>query len=156
MQIDHVYFPLHALGPNNRLGIWVRGCNRNCFNCSNPELQFFDKSKEIDLEKFFKSIDELPFEGVTISGGEPFLQIKELRKLVEHMYEVKDVKDILIFTGFRKEELDNLHSEDIEYIFSHIAVLIDGPYVEDLHVETPLKGSSNQRVIYLNEEVIPQ
>ena len=155
MQIDHVYFPITSLGPNQRIGIWVRGCNRNCYNCSNPELQFFDKRTETDIDEFFESIKDVPFQGVTISGGEPFLQIKELRKLVQVLYEEKGIKDILIFTGFLKEELDRLESEDIEYIFSHIAVLIDGPYVEELHTELPLRGSSNQRVIFLNEEVKP-
>lgn len=155
MQIDHVFYPLRALGPNNRIGIWVRGCNRNCYNCSNPELQYFDKSKEIDIHLFFETIKAIPFEGVTISGGEPFLQISELRKLVQLIEEELKIKDILIFTGFRKEELDNLQSEDVEYIFKHIAVLIDGPYVEELHTELPLQGSSNQRVIFLNEEVKP-
>lgn len=155
MQIDHVYFPLHALGPNERIGIWVRGCNRNCYNCSNPELQFFNKETEIEITKFFENIKDIPFEGVTISGGEPFLQIKELRKLVQLLNEELNMKDILIFTGFRKEELDKLNSEDVEYIFEHISVLIDGPYVEELHTELPLRGSSNQRVIFLNEEFKP-
>ena len=156
MQIDHVYFPITSLGPNKRIGIWVRGCNRNCFNCSNPELQFFDKRTEVDIDEFFERIKELPIEGVTISGGEPFLQIVELRKLVQKIYEELGIKDILIFTGFLKEELDRLESDDIAYIFSHISVLVDGPYVEDLHIELPLRGSSNQRVIFLNEDIKPE
>ena len=155
MQIDHIFCPIHALGPGNRLGIWTRGCNRTCYNCSNPELQFQDESTEIDLEKLFAYIDsrnDFVYDAVTISGGEPFLQIKELKKLVEIFYERKKIKDILIFSGYTKEELEALNSNDIKYILSHIAVLVDGPYMEALHTELPLQGSSNQRVLILNKE----
>lgn len=42
MQIDRLLYPVHSLGPGNRLVIWVRGCKKRCFNCANPELQFFN------------------------------------------------------------------------------------------------------------------
>lgn len=38
MQIDRLLYPVHSLGPGNRLVIWVRGCKKRCFNCANPEL----------------------------------------------------------------------------------------------------------------------
>lgn len=49
MQIDRLLYPVHSLGPGNRLVIWVRGCKKRCFNCANPELQFFNPKSEISM-----------------------------------------------------------------------------------------------------------
>lgn len=152
MQIGKIIHPIHSLGINTRIGIWTTGCFRNCFNCSNPELQYEDKEKDIQVSVIIDLLKQYKFEGVTISGGEPFMQIHELYLLVKAIYEELHIDDILIFTGYTKKELDNMHSLEIDYIFSHISVLVDGPYVEDLHTEEPLRGSSNQNVIILNKK----
>ena len=38
MQIDRLLYPVHSLGPGNRLAIWVKGCRKRCFNCA--KVQF--------------------------------------------------------------------------------------------------------------------
>lgn len=157
MQIARLLYPVESLGPGKRLGIWVCGCNRKCFNCANPELQKPDSSKELTvsaIQKLFQNyfIDK-PVDGVTISGGEPFMQTKELCELVRALSDYTD--DILIFTGYRKETLlkrktlfDSTHE-----ILSMIAVLVDGPYVDERNDGHPLRGSNNQRIFYRDEKV---
>ena len=152
MQIGKIIHPIRSLGINTRIGIWTTGCFRNCFNCSNPELQYEDKDKDIGVDKIIDLLKTYQFDGVTISGGEPFLQIHDLYLLVKGINEELNIDDILIFTGYTKKELDNMHNEDINYILNHISVLVDGPYIEDLHTEEPLKGSSNQQIIILNKK----
>ena len=45
MQVDRLLFPVTALGPGNRLAMWMIGCHKRCKKCANPELQNFDKTK---------------------------------------------------------------------------------------------------------------
>ncbi len=151
MQIGKILFPVTTLGPGMRLGIWTQGCTRFCKGCSNPELQIFDKTKDISVSEVYNATRSLPFEGITISGGEPFLDPKELRGLVE-LYVNAGYEDILIYTGYTIEELVDKKDEDIEYVLSHIAGLIDGPFIEALVDNIPLRGSSNQRVLVLDKK----
>lgn len=151
MQIGKILFPITTLGPGKRLGIWTQGCTRFCNGCSNPELHTFDQSKDITVKKIADATSGMQYDGVTISGGEPFIQSSELRKLVE-LFVNAGVEDILIYTGYTIEELIDKSNADIDYILSHIAVLIDGPFVEALVDDTPLRGSSNQRVLVLNNQ----
>ena len=111
----------------------------------------FDDSKNIDIEKIISFVQETHCERVTISGGEPFLQTHELRNLINGLNSI-GIDDILLYTGFLKEELESRIETDINFILSHIAVLIDGPFVQDLVDDIPLRGSSNQRVwVYKNK-----
>lgn len=152
MEIGKVLYPIKSLGINTRVAIWTIGCFRNCFNCSNPELQYSDASKDVNVELIIESIKDYDFQGVTISGGEPFLQIHELAKLVKLINEELHIDDILIFTGYTLLELENMHDDDVNYILKHISVLVDGPYIEQKHIELPLRGSENQIVHILNEK----
>ncbi len=149
MQIGKILFPVTTLGPGERLGIWVQGCSRFCEGCANPELQVFDDSKDTTPDKIFDATINLGFEGITISGGEPFLQVKDLRILIEQ-YNNVGYDDILIYSGFTMQELVDKNDEDINYILSHISVLIDGPFDIGLVDNIPLRGSSNQNVWILN------
>lgn len=151
MQIGKILFPITTLGPGKRLGIWMQGCTRFCRGCSNPELQTFDQTKDVAIKKIFDATSGMQYDGITISGGEPFAQTNELRKLLE-LYVNAGVTDILIYTGYTIEELLDKSCADIDYVLSHIAVLIDGPFVESLVDDTPLRGSSNQRVLVLNNQ----
>lgn len=152
MEIGKVLYPIKSLGINTRVAIWTTGCFRNCFNCSNPELQYSDASKDVNVELIIESIKDYDFQGVTISGGEPFLQIHELAKLVKLINEELHIDDILIFTGYTLLELENMHDDDVNYILKHISVLVDGPYIEQKHIELPLRGSENQIVHILNKK----
>ena len=152
MEIGKVLYPIKSLGINNRVAIWTIGCFRNCFNCSNPELQYSDASKDVNVELIIESIKDYDFQGVTISGGEPFLQIHELAKLVKLINEELHIDDILIFTGYTLLELENMHDDDVNYILKHISALVDGPYIEQKHIELPLRGSENQIVHILNKK----
>ena len=151
MQIGKVIYPVSTLGIGTRLVIWTIGCNRICPGCSNPELQPFDKSKDIDTGLLLESIENYSFDGVTITGGEPFLQIQELKKLVKGLIDRK-IEDILIFTGFTKQELENKHNEDIDFILKNISVLIDGPFDIRKPSNKILVGSTNQKVYILNSK----
>ena len=138
-----------ALGPGNRLIIWTQGCLKHCPGCISPEFKDINAVKDLDVIKF---IEENKYKyyvsGVTISGGEPFLQKEELLELVTYLSQTYD--DIMIFSGMKYEELDQ--DPICHQIFEKIAVLVDGEYVEDLNQNEKLRGSSNQRFIFFKEK----
>ncbi len=150
MQLGKVLYPVTALGPGERAGIWFLGCARGCEGCSNPELQPFDKSKETDVAKVCGLVRSFGCTRVTVSGGEPFLQAEELDRLLAGLEEI-GVTDILVYTGYTLEELGREFGELAERILSRVTVLVDGEFRKELCDEVPLRGSSNQRVIVLDE-----
>lgn len=162
MQIERIFYPVKTLGFGNRIGVWILGCIRNCKNCSNPELQPFDIKKDKKLKEVYKIFEmtkelaskkEFKVDGVTITGGEPFLQKEELRELV--IYINKNItEDVLIYTGFTIGQLHTMKDQIIEDILANISVLIDGEYIEKLNDNGALRGSSNQRIHFLKPEYI--
>ena len=140
-----------ALGPGKRYALWVQGCKRNCRGCLSPGSRDFEKGEWIDTLMLAKEIIQTEMiEGLTISGGEPFLQAKALCELVRYIKSKKDY-GIIIYTGNLYGEL--LGSRDI-YIKESLAftdILIDGEYIEELNDGKSLRGSSNQKVLFLTQ-----
>jgi anaerobic ribonucleoside-triphosphate reductase activating protein len=146
--IDHT----RVLGPYLRAAIWLQGCFRNCPGCmsqTSRELGGGKLVKTSDVAEKILNISDI--EGVTISGGEPFLQARELLRLLRTLKN-SDL-GIIIYTGYYLNELISLHDKDIDAIISEklCDILIDGPYIEDLNDGMALKGSSNQRVIQITD-----
>lgn len=147
ISLGRMYYPVKALGPGNRVGIWMNGCHRRCAGCISPELQKYDASKEVTINELMKMIQriEAPIDGFTISGGEPFLNPLSLNALVQSLAGICD--DILIFTGYTIEELRAQESKAVDSVLNTCAALIDGPYIQELNDNKGLRGSSNQRCL---------
>lgn len=152
MYIDRLLYPVTSLGPGNRAAIWVAGCNRYCKKCANPELWEQHEYQRIEPERLAGAISNVintGIDGITITGGEPFNQAEELCKLIDSL---PDDIDILVFTGYKYEEL--LVKDGVREFLSRIDVLIDGEYIDELNDNhAALRGSTNQRIIYLNKEL---
>lgn len=157
MNIARILYPVRVLGPGERIGIWVSGCNRRCFHCANPELWDKNTGHELSESELFillkKIFDGHSVFGVTISGGEPFLQTKDLASLTDFLRQYTD--DILIYTGYRIETLKKRKrlSYETTHILQNAAVIIDGTYIEEKNFNHPLKGSDNQRIYYRDDKI---
>lgn len=89
-------------------------------------------------------------DGITISGGEPFLQAEALGELLCLLKTGMNCDvGVIVYTGYTLEELRILPSA--QALLEHVDLLIDGPYVQTLDDGGSLRGSSNQRVIPLTE-----
>lgn len=145
--MERIYYPVKVLGPGDRVGIWMRGCDKNCDGCLSPEMKIYDKSKEIDINNIIRMISSIPnrIDGVTISGGEPFYNPAALCELVSKLNNITN--DILVFSGYTYEELKARNDKNIDQVFSIISAIIAGPFLKELHSDIGLKGSSNQRII---------
>lgn len=75
-------------------------------------------------------------EGVTISGGEPILQIQGLIELVRKLK--NHGLGIILYSGYLYDEI-----EEIEFgveLLRSIDVLIDGTYIRELDDGKPFRG----------------
>ena len=88
-------------------------------------------------------------QGVTFSGGEPFMQAKELVQVATAAKRMG--LDITTYTGYTYEELAAHPDEDIQALLNITDYLIDGPYIhEQRSFELKFRGSANQRIIDMN------
>ncbi|WP_140397603.1 MULTISPECIES: 4Fe-4S single cluster domain-containing protein [unclassified Flavonifractor] len=139
---------VRTLGPGVRYALWVQGCPRRCPGCVAPEAQALDGGTALETGALAWEILLSGAEGLTISGGEPFLQAEALAELIRTVRRKRDL-GVIVYTGYRYEEL--LADPAARALLEETDLLIDGPYVKELDDGKSLRGSSNQRVIPLTE-----
>ena len=139
-------------GPGNRICIWLQGCRRDCPGCFNQSARSLDGGADMPVEDLMRRISSGSYDGVSFSGGEPFLQHAELKRLSALIR--KAGMNVLVFTGFTYEEIrgDSQMREVLEYV----DYLVDGPYVREIPSSCSLTGSGNQRVLRLEHGEIAE
>lgn len=138
-----------TLGPYNRFALWTQGCPFSCLNCMTPDSQNLNGGVNISVEDIVKIIVNIQgIEGITISGGEPFLQVKALCKVIEKVRETRDF-GLIVYTGFTLQQLKEKNETVINTFLNNIDILIDGLYTEELNDGLALRGSSNQNIYQL-------
>lgn len=147
IKISHIEKSTELLGPYKRFVIWVHGCCFNCEGCLAVNNRS-GKYTEITASALADMIIAENIEGITISGGEPFLQSEELCEAVRLVRVRKDI-GVIIYSGFRLEELKEKPSAF--GLLSETDLLIDGRYIKELDNGRPFIGSSNQKLIYLSD-----
>jgi len=150
LKVSHVEESTNLLGPYNRFVIWVHGC---CFDCDGclAENTKNGTYEEINTDELAYRIANSTCEGVTISGGEPFLQAAGLLKLIREIREQRDI-GVIIYSGFTLEELKQ--DDEKASLLPEIDVLIDGRYIKELDDNRAYVGSSNQIIHYLSSRYI--
>lgn len=157
-----------ANGEGVRTSLFVSGCRRNCPGCFNAEafsftagLPFTD-AVEADI---LESLQPFYVDGLTLLGGEP-MEPENQRGLLPFLRRVREAfphKSIWCYTGFTyevltgQECLDSTNKEArgrtevTDEVLDCLDVLVDGPYVDELHdITLRFRGSSNQRIIDMN------
>ena len=134
-----------ALGPYKRYAVWVQGCNKRCKGCISPGAQPLSGGYSISVEDLAADIFSVPdIEGITISGGEPFLQQEALCELVDLVRSKRDI-GVIVYTGMLCSEI--AHSA----LASRCDLIIDGEYIDELNDDKSLRGSSNQNIICVSD-----
>lgn len=138
-------------GEGVRCSLYVSGCKFACPGCYNKAAQSFHYGVPYtqDLEDaIIKDVSESYCQGLTLLGGEPFLNTQVCIKLVKRIrQEFGHTKDIWSWTGYRWNELLRDSNDKLE-LLSLIDVLVDDRFMlakKDLTLQ--FRGSSNQRII---------
>lgn len=152
IHIARLYYPVTTLGPGNRCVIWTTGCPRHCDGCISEELRHIEYGNAIEVNELIQFIHEhiKNLDGFTISGGEPFYQLDALEELISALHMI--TSDIIIYTGYRYEDLLNMNDDRVFNVFDNISVLIDGPYIKELDDGKGIRGSTNQKYICLDDQ----
>ena len=153
MRIYNYQDGVKKLGPGTRFVLWTQGCPRRCAGCMTPASQDINGGQHISVEELSQIIISANREGITISGGEPFLQAADLCELITLVRKSVDI-GVIIYTGYIYEELISSKESAIKRLLELTDLLIDGPYVDELNDGMNLRGSSNQRVIALTDRYV--
>lgn len=134
-------------GPGLRLTIFTQGCAMNCPGCHNPQTHSRRGGKERGVDELFKKYIENPLlDGVTFSGGEPFLQAAPLARLAGMVHQAGG--SVVTYTGYIYEDLVLNGPCGSAWLLEETDLLIDGPYIESLRsLDLSYRGSSNQRLL---------
>ncbi len=132
-------------GPGIRMVIWTQGCEHHCKGCHNPQTHDINGGTLYEVEDCIRQIKEAPLQsGLTLSGGEPFLQASALIPIVKAAKE-KGL-NVWAYSGFTYEAL--LEDKEKFALLKLLDVLVDGKFIESLKdYRLTFKGSKNQRII---------
>lgn len=151
LRISHYVDETKVLGPFVRSALWVHGCCFNCEGCLAREMNSREY-KAADAEKLaehFLSVKDT--DGITISGGEPFLQTEALSLMIRRIRDTRPDYGVIIYTGFTFEELKDKNNASTDELLGMADIIIDGRYVKELDDGVPYRGSSNQRILLLTD-----
>lgn len=137
-------------GEGLRTVIFFAGCPHFCQGCHNPASWNIRNGTEMSVEEVVYEVASNPLTDVTLSGGEPFFQAKEVAEVARRL---KDLgKHIWAYSGYTLEQLEDAEDVYQRKLLSYCDVLVDGPFIlakKDLTLS--FRGSSNQRIIDLSE-----
>lgn len=137
-------------GEGLRFVVFTQGCPHHCEGCHNPQTHDVNGGYLIEQEKILTEFFKNPLlKGITLSGGEPFIQAKELIPIAKAVKE--GGKDVVIYTGYTLEQLETMGGE-VKELLHYCDTLIDGRFVlSERDLTLTFRGSRNQRVIDMNE-----
>jgi anaerobic ribonucleoside-triphosphate reductase activating protein len=151
LQIDHFACGVTVLGPGSRTVIWVQGCPFACAGCISPEARDPNGGERVQVDDLVGLVtDDLSTDGLTFSGGEPMEQAGALTSIVRQVRSKRDI-GVMCYTGYKLDYLQQHGNTDQIELLKEIDLLVDGPYVAELHDDLLWRGSSNQRLLPLTE-----
>lgn len=145
-------------GPGIRFVVFLQGCPMRCKYCHNPDTWELAINKSMSVDDIlsqYNSVKEFCKGGITVTGGEPLMQIEFVTELFKkasenNIHTALDTSGV-IFTPDNTENFDNL----VKYTK---LVLLDIKHIDEKeHIK--LTGHSNKNILafakYLSEKNIP-
>ena len=137
-------------GEGVRNSLYVSGCMFHCEGCYNVATWSFNAGIPYTAkleEQIMEDLAQPYVQGLTLLGGEPFLNTGILLPLVKRIRKELPDKDIWSWTGYTWEEM-MLETPDKLELLSLIDILVDGRYDKSKrNLMLQFRGSSNQRII---------
>jgi anaerobic ribonucleoside-triphosphate reductase activating protein len=148
-------------GPGRRVSLWVQGCLKRCAGCINPTMLAAESTestvmppKEL-LRKIHQARDSVSeVRGITLHGGEPTLQARNLAPLLEVIRGETPEMNVLMFTGYPIEFLRALKNDAVNRLLANVDTVIDGPYENANRDSKRVAGSTNQRIHHLTDKLV--
>lgn len=143
-------------GPGIRYAVFTQGCPHNCEGCHNPKSHDPNGGYFEETGSIINKVKANPLlDGVTLSGGEPFMQAKACAEIARAAHDMG--MNVVTYTGFTFEELmQGANAENgFDELLEATDILVDGKFVlEKRSIDLNFKGSSNQRLLDVKASLV--
>lgn len=152
LNITKIIDVTEAEGPGLRTAIWTQGCLKRCRGCCNADFLKIKPTTIYEPLEIIKRIrdnkENYGIEGITLLGGEPFLQAYSLSIVAEECQKME--LSVMVFSGYLLSELIESKFKGSTQLLKYSDVLVDGEFdITQIEEERNWVGSRNQRFIYL-------
>lgn len=145
-------------GPGIRYVIFLQGCHLRCKYCHNRDTWNMNCGKYLSLDDIFSNIQKyknyiMPNGGVTVTGGEPLLQVHFLIKLFKKLKTqnihtcidtsgmvdlTDDIKELLSYTDLVMLDIKHINPEKCKQLvgFSNEKEIAFAKYLSNHNIDT--------------------
>lgn len=157
MNLQLASFMLESItdGLGMRSVVFFQGCDIHCPGCQNPQTHDPKGGLTTTTDDIVQRIMKNPYlDGVTFSGGEPFMQAAAAAEIARKLREKAPSMNVWTFTGHTWDQLQEgiksgAHPEWQDLLLL-TDVLVEGPFIEaQKSLEIKFRGSRNQRLLKL-------
>lgn len=145
-------------GPGIRFVVFMQGCPMRCAYCHNPDSWTYETDNLVSVEEIlekYNGVKEFCTGGITVTGGEPLVQIDFVTELFKKAQE-KNIHTALDTSGilFNRE-----NTEKIDELLNYTSlVMLDIKHIDN-EEHKKLTKHSNKNILdfarYLSEKNIP-
>ena len=151
LRVFRVYHNSVVEGPGRRSVAQLAGCNLLCPGCHTPETHSTNGGVVMSIGEIVELLLDpvgSPRDGVTVLGGEPFLQHENLPLLLSELKALG--QHITLYSGYTLEELQARREQSVHESLALADILIDGRFIaSQARGAGEWRGSRNQRIINL-------
>ncbi len=163
---EKIFGNIHSLescgtvdGPGIRFVVFMQGCPMRCQYCHNPDSWTTDLNKKMSTDEILEKYDGvkefLRNGGLTVTGGEPLMQIDFVTELFKSAKE-KQIHTALDTSGIL---FNRNNTEKIDELLKYTnLVMLDIKHIDD-DEHKKLTGCSNKNILdfaqYLSEKSVP-
>ncbi len=149
-------------GPGIRYVVFMQGCPLRCLYCHNPDTWSMDGGREVSvaelLSEYDRNKDFYSKGGITVTGGEPLMQLPFLTELFRKAKE-KGIHTCIDTSG----AVFNPQNAELMRAFEELARYTDLVLLDIKHIDREkhiaLTGMSNENILafakFLEEKKIP-
>ena len=134
-------------GPGIRFVVFAQGCSHHCEGCHNPATHDLSGGHLVAIDTIIAEMKKNPLlDGITLSGGEPFLQSAGFSELARCAQAAG--YHVMTYTGYTYETLTAKNDQEWLRLLKYTDLLVDGRFeVEQKSLLLKFRGSQNQRII---------
>ncbi len=138
-------------GPGIRFVVFAQGCSHHCEGCHNPATHDLSGGHLVAIGTIIGEMKKNPLlDGITLSGGEPFLQPEGFGELASQAKAAG--YHVMTYTGYTYESLLAKREGPWQRLLKYTDLLVDGRFeAEQKSLRLKFRGSQNQRIIDMNQ-----
>ncbi len=134
-------------GPGIRLVVFMQGCPMRCLYCHNPDTWKIGSGKPVTADEILKKYDSvkafLKNGGITVTGGEPLLQIDFVTELFEKAKK-KGIHTCIDTSGITFDPGDTKKLDILMQVTD--LIMLDIKHIDDTE-HKKLTGHSNENIL---------